>query len=71
MIDGVKGGAEVEKDENVEVTGVGGEEKVVGDFEECSFRTVVGAESGLECFIQVIGREVMFELSGYSAFQNF
>jgi len=40
VIDGVEGSAEVKEDEDVEVTGVGGEEKVICDF-EYGFGTVV------------------------------
>ena len=41
MIDGVEGSAEVKEDEDVEVTSIGGEEKVICHFEECCFGTVV------------------------------
>ncbi len=44
-IDGMKGSAKVEEDENAEVVGIRGEEKVIGGFEEGCFGAVVRVES--------------------------
>lgn len=51
VVNGVKGGAEVEEEEDGEGTSVRGEEKVIGDFEKCGFCTVVCSESRLKCFM--------------------
>ena len=40
MGDGVEGGAEIEEDEDGEMTRVGGQEDIVGDFCECCFSAV-------------------------------
>ena len=54
MVNGVKSCSEVQEDEDGEVAGVCGEEDVVGDFQESCFSAVLGTETGLKWFEQVI-----------------
>ena len=54
MIYGVEGCSEVQEDEDGEVAGVCGEEDVIGDFQEGCFCAVLGTETGLKRFKQVI-----------------
>lgn len=47
--------------EDAEVTGIGGEEQVTGNFEESCSSAMMGTETGLERFSEVIVRKVNFE----------
>lgn len=54
VVDGVECCSEVQEDEDGEVAGVCREEDVVGDFQEGCFSAVLGTETGLKWFEQVI-----------------
>lgn len=47
--------------EDAEVTGIGGEGKVIGNFAESCSSAMMGTETGLEKFIEVIVRKVSSE----------
>ena len=68
---GIEGRTQVEEDEEGEGTSVGRGEKVIEDFEECSFCGVEWAETRLEGFKEVIGVQVSLELCSDKAFQGF
>lgn len=70
MVNGVEGSCEVQEDEYIEVAGVGGEQKVVGNAEEGCFSAVVGMESGFKSFKEVIISEVGFELACNGVFDE-
>ena len=54
MGDSVEGSREVEEDEDADVAGVSSDEDVVGDFDEGCLCAVVGSESGLKEFIELL-----------------
>lgn len=47
--------------EDAEVTGIGGEKQVIGNFEESCSSVMMGTETGLEKFSEVIVRKVSVE----------
>lgn len=64
-------GCVVQEDEYIEIAGVGGEQKVTGNVEEGRFSAVVGVESGLKTFKEVvIIIEMGFELACNGAFDE-
>lgn len=56
MVDSVKGGAEVEKEEDVKGARIRGKKEVVGDFQKSHFSAGVGMEIGFESFKELAYR---------------
>ena len=54
VVDGVESCSEVKEDEDGEVVGVCREEEVIGYFQDGFFSAVLGTETGLKWFKQVI-----------------
>ena len=71
MVYCVKCSGEVEEKEDGYGTRVGSNEEIICDFKECCFCAVVWTESGLKCFEELRGVEMLVELCDDGAFQNF
>lgn len=51
--------------------GIRGEEEVICDFNKGGFCAVLGSETGLKWFIELVGVKVQFQLGSDDAFQDF
>lgn len=71
MVNSVKCSGEVEEKEDGYETKVGSNEEIICDFKKGCFCAVVWTESGLKCFEELRGVEILMELCVYGAFQNF
>lgn len=71
MVYCVKCSGEVEEKEDGYGTRVGSNEEIICDFKKCCFCAVVRMESGLKCFEELRGVEMLVKLCDDGAFQNF